>query len=155
MEHQRRQTHHGARDGPFLGLKGGCVRLPRWVLFLRVLQLLFAVIIIGLVSYLLSIHDGGYVKLPSSTYTPSTPPPYHPPSFLPTIFNFSSKQTYAELKKRVTDGTQIRPALIPTLVIAILTVIPILPLTTVLAPSLRGFHDARAALLADGTVTVF
>ncbi|EON66650.1 hypothetical protein W97_05896 [Coniosporium apollinis CBS 100218] len=155
MEHQRRETHHGARDGPLLGLKGGCVRLPRWVLFLRALQLLFAVIIIGLVSYSLSIHDGSYVKPPSSTNTPSAPPPHHPPSFFPTVFNSSSKQTYAELEKRVTDGTQIRPALIPTLIIAILTIIPILSLTTVLAPSLRGFHDARAALLADGTATLF
>ncbi|KAJ9645254.1 hypothetical protein H2201_005600 [Coniosporium apollinis] len=157
MEHQRREAHHGARDGPFLGLKGGCVRVPRWILFLRALQLLFAVIIIiiGLVSYSLSIHDGGHVTLPSSAYIPSALPPYLSPSFLPTIFNSTSKQTYAELEKRLTDGTQIRPALMPTLIIAILTIIPILPLTTVLAPSHRGFHDARAALLADGTATLF
>lgn len=43
-------------------LKGGAVPLPRWILVLRAFQLLFAILIIALTAYGLSIYSGGPVS---------------------------------------------------------------------------------------------
>ncbi|KAF2786647.1 hypothetical protein K505DRAFT_422288 [Melanomma pulvis-pyrius CBS 109.77] len=84
-------------------LKGGAVPLPRWILVLRAFQLLFAILIIALTAYGLSIYSGG----------------------------------------------PIRPPLIATIIIAVLTVIPILILTTPLHLAQRKIFDARMAMLLD------
>ncbi|KAF2644212.1 hypothetical protein P280DRAFT_227536 [Massarina eburnea CBS 473.64] len=44
------------------GLKGGAVGVPRWILVFRVLQLFFAILIIALTAYALSVYDGGPAK---------------------------------------------------------------------------------------------
>ena len=43
-------------------LKGGAVPVPRWILVFRFLQLFFAVLIIALISFSLSVNGGGPVS---------------------------------------------------------------------------------------------
>ncbi|KAF2499768.1 hypothetical protein BU16DRAFT_283007 [Lophium mytilinum] len=64
-------------------LKGGTVPLPRWILVFRLLQLIFAVLIIALTSYSISINKGGPVRASLSTSiqlptnTPTAPPRHY------------------------------------------------------------------------------
>lgn len=60
-------------------LKGGAVPLPRWILALRAFQLFFAILIIALTAYGLSIYSGGPVSfsispIPRSLYNSVTDP---------------------------------------------------------------------------------
>ena len=48
-------------------LKGGAVPIPRWILVFRFLQLFFALLIIALISFSLSVNGGG----------PVSPTPHH------------------------------------------------------------------------------
>ena len=43
-------------------LKGGAVPIPRWILTFRFLQLFFAILIIALISFSLSVNGGGPVS---------------------------------------------------------------------------------------------
>ncbi|KAF1953980.1 hypothetical protein CC80DRAFT_134817 [Byssothecium circinans] len=54
------------------GLKGGAVGVPRWILAFRALQFLFAILVIALSAYALSIYRGGPVcHLPSHFLLPN------------------------------------------------------------------------------------
>ncbi|KAF2740479.1 hypothetical protein EJ04DRAFT_518785 [Polyplosphaeria fusca] len=85
-------------------LKGGAVPIPRWILIFRFFQLLFAIVVLALTAYALSIGGGG----------------------------------------------PIQPPLITTIIIACLTILPILILTTPLHLVQRRVYDPRIALLLDG-----
>lgn len=90
-------------------LKGGAVPIPRWILVFRFLQLFFAVLIIALISFSLSVNGGG----------------------------------------------PLQPGLIPVLVIACLTTLPILVFTTPLHLAQRRIYDPRIALCMDGIALLF
>ncbi|KAF2810123.1 uncharacterized protein BDZ99DRAFT_476330 [Mytilinidion resinicola] len=90
-------------------LKGGAVPLPRWILVFRLLQLIFAVLVIALTSYSISINKGG----------------------------------------------PLRPGIIAVLIIAILTIFPILLFTTPLHLSQRRLYDPRIALFGEGIATLW
>jgi DNA-binding helix-hairpin-helix protein with protein kinase domain len=53
-----------------LGLKGGAVAIPRWIIIIRALQLIFAILILALTAYALSINRGNDVN--------RSVPPRHP-----------------------------------------------------------------------------
>ncbi|KAH7132079.1 hypothetical protein B0J11DRAFT_577026 [Dendryphion nanum] len=86
------------------GLRGGAVQVPRWILILRAFQLFFAILILCLVAYALSVDRGG----------------------------------------------PLQPPLISTIIIAALTIVPILVLVTPLHLAQRKIYDPRIALLLDG-----
>ena len=44
------------------GLKGGAVAVPRWIIGTRALQSMFAIAILALITYALSINGGGPVR---------------------------------------------------------------------------------------------
>jgi len=44
-------------------LRGGIVPVPRWIIPFRVIQFLFAVIVLGLVAYAFTYQNGGEVRL--------------------------------------------------------------------------------------------
>ncbi|KAF1998023.1 hypothetical protein P154DRAFT_524339 [Amniculicola lignicola CBS 123094] len=90
-------------------LKGGVVPVPRWILIFRMFQLFFAILVLGLTAYCLSVYDGG----------------------------------------------PLRPPLIATIVIACLTLVPILLLTTPLHLAQRKIYDPRVALLLDGFAALY
>jgi hypothetical protein len=54
-----------------------------------------------------------------------------------------------------TKTLQLRPALISTIIIAALTIVPILLLTTPLHLAQRKLYDPRIALLLDGFATLY
>lgn len=54
-------------------LRPGAVPVPRWILALRALQLLFALLVIGLASYCFSTNGGGVVRLSHPPQPPRNP----------------------------------------------------------------------------------
>ncbi|ORY11209.1 hypothetical protein BCR34DRAFT_653195 [Clohesyomyces aquaticus] len=89
--------------------KGGSVNVPSWVLVLRFFQLFFAILIIALTAYPLSVSNGGPMQ----------------------------------------------PALIATLVIACITVLPIIIIATPLHLIQHKLYDPRLVLISDGIECLF
>jgi hypothetical protein len=92
-----------------LGLKGGAVAVPRWIIIIRALQLIFAILVLALTAYALSIDRGNDLRAP----------------------------------------------LIATLLISILTILPILLLVTPLHLLQRKYFDPRLSLALYGFALLY
>ncbi|KAF2657374.1 hypothetical protein K491DRAFT_331434 [Lophiostoma macrostomum CBS 122681] len=105
--------------------KGGAVPIPRWILGIRALQLFFAILVLALTAYALSVFSGG-----------------------PVCYSFQPRDC-------PTKTHQLQPPLIATIIIAVLTLVPILLLTTPLHLMQRRIYDPRIALVLDGFALLY